>query len=87
VIVALPPLQAAIGWFTSHDTNTTLPWMDSTLTSFSLVGQFWTAHQHSADWLLDILYVGTFVYKGLWPTAGFYLAITELAVRGYAVWP
>jgi len=27
----------AIGWFTSHYTNAALPWIDATLTSFSLV--------------------------------------------------
>lgn len=80
----------AIGWFTSHYTDAALPWMDSALSSFSLVAQYWTARRHAANWLLwiavDILYVGMFAFKGLLPTAGLYLAMTLLAVRGYHAW-
>jgi len=80
----------AIGWFTSHYTNAALPWIDSTLSSFSLVAQFWTARRHPANWLLwiavDTIYVGMFVFKGLWLTAGLYAAMTGLAVVGYIRW-
>ena len=80
----------AIGWFTSHYTDAALPWMDSGLTSFSLVAQYWTARRHAASWLLwiavDSLYVGMFVFKGLLPTAGLYAAMIVLAVVGYRRW-
>jgi nicotinamide mononucleotide transporter len=80
----------AIGWFTSHHTDAALPWMDAALSSFSLVAQYWTARRHAANWLawivLDGLYVGMFVYKGLWPTAGLYAAMIGLAVVGYRQW-
>jgi len=80
----------AIGWFTSRYTNAALPWMDSTLTSFSLVAQYWTARRHAANWLLwiavDIFYVGMFVFKGLMLTAGLYAAMIALAGLGYARW-
>lgn len=80
----------AIGWFTSHYTNAALPWADATLSSFSLVAQYWTARRHAANWLLwiivDSLYVGMFVSKALLPTAGLYLAMTMLAVLGYVRW-
>jgi len=102
VVSPLSPLQAwaglaagaigavAIGWFTSHYTNAALPWMDSGLSSFSLVAQYWTARRHSASWLLwiavDVLYVGMFVFKGLWLTGGLYAAMVVLAVIGYRRW-
>lgn len=102
IVKALSPLQAwmglaagaagalAIGWFTSHHTNAVLPWMDSSLSSFSLVAQYWTARRHPANWLLwivvDTLYVGMFVFKGLWLTAGLYAAMIALAVLGYRRW-
>ena len=80
----------AIGWFTSHYTNAALPWIDSALSSFSLVAQYWTARRHPASWLLwivvDILYVGMFVFKGLWLTAGLYAAMVALAMVGYSRW-
>ena len=80
----------AIGWLTSRYTDAALPWMDATLSSFSLVAQYWTARRHAASWLLwiavDTLYVGMFVYKGLMPTAGLYAAMIVLAVIGYRRW-
>ena len=102
VVKALPSWQAmaglavgaigglAIGWFTSRYTNAALPWMDSSLSSFSLVAQYWTAQRHRASWLLwiaiDTLYVGMFVLKGLIPTAVLYAGMVALAVIGYRRW-
>lgn len=80
----------AIGWLLSRYTNAALPWMDASLSSFSLVAQYWTARRHAANWLLwiavDAIYVGMFVFKGLWLTAGLYAALTALAVIGYTRW-
>jgi nicotinamide mononucleotide transporter len=80
----------AIGWFTSRYTNAALPWMDATLSSFSLVAQYWTARRHAANWLLwiavDVIYVGMFVFKGLMLTAGLYAAMVALAIVGYRRW-
>ena len=80
----------AIGWFTSRYTDAALPWMDATLTGFSLVAQYWGARRHSENWLLwivvDTVYVGMFVFKGLLPTAGLYAAMTVLAAIGYRRW-
>ena len=102
IVVPLAPMQAwtglaagalgavAIGWFTSHYTNAALPWMDATLSSFSLVAQYWTARRHRANWLLwmvvDALYVGMLVFKSLWLTAGLYAAMIGLAAIGYRRW-
>lgn len=102
VVVPLAPAHAAlglvagavgglmIGWFTSHYTDAALPWVDASLTSFSLVAQLWTARRHRANWLLwivvDVVYVGMFVFKGLWLTAGLYAAFVGLAVMGYIRW-
>jgi nicotinamide mononucleotide transporter len=80
----------AIGWTTSHYTDAALPWMDATLSSFSLVAQYWTARRHRANWLLwiavDICYVAMFVIKGLFLTAGLYAAMIVLAAIGYRQW-
>ena len=80
----------AIGGFTSRYTNAALPWIDATLSSFSLVAQYWAARRHAANWLLwivvDVVYVGMFVYKGLMPTAGLYAAMILLAAFGYKRW-
>ncbi len=80
----------AIGWFTSRHTDAALPWMDAMLSSFSLVAQYWTARRHRESWLLwivvDVAYVGMFVFKGLILTAGLYAVMIGLAVMGYREW-
>ena len=80
----------AIGWFTSHHTDAALPWLDATLSSFSLVAQYWTARRHRESWLMwiavDVVYVGLFVAKGLLPTAGLYAVMIGLAAVGYRGW-
>ncbi len=80
----------AVGWFTSHHTDAALPWVDATLSCFSLVAQYWTARRHRETWLLwiavDIAYVGMFVSKGLLLTAGLYAVMIGLAVIGYRDW-
>ena len=102
VVAPLRPAQAlaglaagaigavSIGWLTSHHTDAALPWMDATLSSFSLVAQYWTARRHAESWLLwivvDVCYVGMFVWKALLPTAGLYAAMIGLAVLGYRQW-
>ncbi len=79
-----------IGWFTSRYTDAALPWLDASLSSFSLVAQYWTARRQSASWLLwiavDSIYVGMFAFKDLWLTAGLYAAMIVLAVIGYRRW-
>lgn len=81
---------AAIGWITSRYTNASLPWMDATLTSFSLIAQYWTARRHRESWLVwivvDVLYVCMFVVKALLLTAGLYAGMVALAVMGYRRW-
>lgn len=80
----------ALGWFTSTHTDAALPWLDATLTSFSLVAQVWTARRHTASWALwiavDIVYVGMFAGKGLHQTAGLYALLTVLAIDGLRRW-
>ena len=55
-------------------TDASLPFMDSILTSFSIVAQWMQTRKLLEAWLVwlavDVFYVGMFVYKGLYLTAG-----------------
>ncbi|MET3826863.1 MULTISPECIES: nicotinamide riboside transporter PnuC [Sphingomonas] len=102
VVMRLMPRQAlvglgagaigavAIGWFTSHHTDAALPWVDATLSSFSMIAQYWTARRHRESWLLwivvDVAYVAMFVVKDLILTAGLYAVMIGLALAGYRAW-
>ena len=71
-------------------TDASLPFMDSTLTSFSIVAQWMQTRKMLEAWLLwlavDVFYVGMFLYKGLYPTAALYAVFLYLAVLGYREW-
>jgi len=67
-----------------------LPHLDATLMSYSLVATWWGARKHIANWWLwivvDIVYVGEYVYKDLWITAVLYAVLVVLAILGLRDW-
>jgi nicotinamide mononucleotide transporter len=67
-----------------------LPHLDATLTSYSLVASWWQARKHTANWWLwivvNVIYVGEYVYKNLVPTAILYAVLVGLAVLGLRDW-
>jgi len=75
---------------TSHLPGTKLPYLDAATTTISLLAQWMMTRKLLENWLVwigvDVVYVGMFIYKGLYLTAinyGIYLA---LAVVGYIAW-
>ncbi|AOK31649.1 aminotransferase [Burkholderia singularis] len=82
--------SVALGAAMAHWTDAALPFVDASLTAFSLVAQYWTARRYIASWVLwiavDIVYVGMFVFKALYPTAGLYALFVVLAVIGWRDW-
>ena len=71
-------------------TDASLPFMDSVLTSFSIVAQWMQTRKLLESWLVwlavDVFYVGMFLYKGLYPTAALYAVFLLLAVKGFVEW-
>jgi nicotinamide mononucleotide transporter len=67
-----------------------LPLLDSMLTSYSVVGGWWSVRKHIANWWLwivvDVIYVGEFIYKDLRATALLYAGLVALAVLGLREW-
>jgi len=88
VIAALA--SALLGQLLARATDAALPWMDATLASTSLVAQWMLTRKLLENWLvwiaLDICYVGMFIYKQLYQTAGLYAVFLVLAVIGYRGW-
>jgi nicotinamide mononucleotide transporter len=79
-----------LGFVMARYFHASLPWLDSALTSFSLVGQWWQARKYLANWWLwiavDLIYIGEYVYKHLNLTAGLYALFVALAVLGLRDW-
>jgi len=79
-----------LGFTFDRFTDASLPYMDSTLTSFSIVAQWMQTRKLLEAWLLWIainrLSAGMFAYKSLFPTAGLYGVLLCLAVFGFLAW-
>lgn len=67
-----------------------LPHLDAALTSYSLVASWWQARKHIANWwawiVIDMIYVGEYIYKDLRPTALLYAGLVVLAGLGLRDW-
>ncbi|MFL6631883.1 MAG: nicotinamide riboside transporter PnuC [Massilia sp.] len=92
-------IAALLGWavgffalsaFLKAYTDTDVPHMDGFLTAGSLVGQLLTAKKKVENWhtwiVVDVLYVGLYIYKGLHLTAILYAVFVVLAVLGLRAW-
>ncbi len=79
-----------LGYLMACYTNAALPYLDSTLTAFSLVAQWWSTRRYLENWMLwiaaDAIYTAMFVYRDLHLTAGLYAFFIILAVLGLRSW-
>ena len=80
----------ALGFTFKYNTNAALPFLDSTLTSFSLVAQWMLTRKYLENWIVwiavDVVYVGMFIFKHLYMTAGLYAVFIALCARGFFEW-
>ena len=79
-----------LGAAMAHWTDAAQPWLDAALTGFSLVAQMWMAQKRVQCWPLwiavDVIFVGLFIYKGMYLTSALYALFLLLAVQGWRVW-
>ena len=92
VRLALVGLAATglLGTALARFTDAALPYLDSATTSTSLVAQWMMTRKIVENWAVwvavDVVYVGMFLYKSLYLTAGLYAVFFVLAVMGYQDW-
>ena len=83
-------MSAALGAAMSTWTDGQQPWIDATITGFSLVAQWWMAQKRVQCWALwivvDLVSVGLFLWQGLYLAAGLYALFTLLAIQGLREW-
>lgn len=76
--------------YTAALPGVSLPYLDSALTTVSLVAQWMMTRKILENWILwiaaDVVYVPMYVYKGLPVTAGLYVVFLMLAVIGLVGW-
>ena len=71
-------------------TDSDVPYWDGATTALGLIATWMTARKILENWLVwvftDLLCVGIYYYKELYPTSVFYLIMTILAIFGYFKW-
>jgi len=79
-----------LGATLSRVTDAALPYLDSSLTAFSLAAQVMVTRKWIENWVVwivvDAVYVGMYVYKQLYLTAGLYSVFLVLALMGLRQW-
>jgi nicotinamide mononucleotide transporter len=90
-LVAIATLGGiALGQGLSRFTDASLPFIDSLLTSFSIAAQWMQTRKLLESWIVwlavDVCYVGMFLHKELYLTAGLYAVFLALAVMGLVEW-
>ena len=81
---------AVLGTLTQKLPGASLPFLDAATTTVSLVAQFMMTRKLLESWIVwivvDVVYIGMFIFKDLYLTAGNYAVYLVLAVLGYVAW-
>ncbi len=82
--------SAALGTLLAHRTDAALPFVDSSTSATSLVAQWMMTRKILENWIVwivvDMVYIGMFIFKHLYKTAGLYGVFLVLATMGYIEW-
>lgn len=80
----------AIALILDHLTDSPLPYWDALTTSASIVATWMLTRKYIEHWILwvaiDLLSMGLYIYRGLYPTTVLFLIYTVMAVVGYVQW-
>ncbi len=81
---------AAGGWFFSHYTNAAAPWLDAFIASASVTAQYLMSIRKIENWVwwivVDVVAIGVYCWKGLYPTTVLYAIFLGLSVWGLIGW-
>ena len=81
---------AALGTFMMRLTDASLPYWDATTTVLSMAAQLMLARKRLENWILwivvDVLAIGIYYVKGLYPTMVLYTIFLIMACVGYWNW-
>lgn len=81
---------ALLGTVLARKTDAALPYVDSLTTSTSLIAQWMMTRKLLENWIIwvavDVIYIGMYIFKHLYPTAGLYLVWLVLSAMGYFQW-
>jgi nicotinamide mononucleotide transporter len=80
----------SLGGAMAHYTDASFPYVDAFATSASLIAQWLMGRKTLESWLVwivvDIVSIGLYLAKSLYPTAGLYIVFLGLAIYGWREW-
>jgi nicotinamide mononucleotide transporter len=83
-------LSLVFGYFLDNYTDSPLPYWDAFTTSGSVVATWMLVRKYLEQWLfwivIDLVSIGTYIYKGLFPTVILFSVYTVMAYIGYKQW-
>ena len=89
-IAAVAALTAGEGWYLAYHTQDAAPWMDANTTAASVVAQYLLSVRKIENWVLwiftDVVQIGLYYWKGLYPTTALYSVFLVLSVLGLREW-
>ena len=81
---------AILGTITSRLPGAVVPYVDAATATTSLVAQYMMTRKLLENWtiwiLVDVVYVGMFIWRGLYLTSVNYAIYLVLAVLGHVAW-
>jgi nicotinamide mononucleotide transporter PnuC len=81
---------AAMGWYFATYTNAAAPWLDAFIAAASVIAQYLQSVRKIESWLwwiaVDVVAIGVYFWKGLYPTTGLYGIFLALSVMGLISW-
>jgi nicotinamide mononucleotide transporter len=88
--LAVAGLTASLTWVLRRYTNSSVPVLDSLITSLSLVAQFMMTRKWIENWpvwiVANCISVWLLIYKGLYVTSALYVLYQVLCVMGLLEW-
>lgn len=82
--------QTALGFILANYSDAALPFWDSVVGVWGVIITYWMAKKILENWIawiiIDLMCVGIYLYKDLYPTTVLYFVFAVLAVVGYFQW-
>jgi nicotinamide mononucleotide transporter len=79
-----------IGYLLDRYTDSPIPYWDALTTAGSIVATWMLTRKILEHWIvwifIDLISMGLYIYRGLYPTAFLFLVYTTMAVVGYVEW-
>jgi nicotinamide mononucleotide transporter len=89
-VAATLAAAAAGGWLFATYTDAAAPWLDAFIAAASVTSQCLMSIRKIENWVgwivVDIVAVGVYCWKGLYPTTGLYMIFLALSVAGLLSW-